>query len=357
MHDETAVTRAGRARAATPAGEYADIARAVGLVAPIEVAIVSRAGLARMPARPATVELARAGRVLIGDAAILSKLPRWQPADISAEERLLLLENRAFELLSAWHVAGQDLPDLRARHAILKSALDLAATRTLAEGELPERAAARVARARALGAPTGLPSWLAGAWEGLDPLWEQALAWRAGTGPRAESTPTGQAWRSAVRGWCAAWWSQATGAHASVTDPWARALAASARGSLARRWRRALSPGLGRSAEIGANTMLDREATGDRGRPRQRDRLIARLRYARAGTPLLRVHGTGVVLMLAAAQSAREPILPAGALHALRRLGVTDESRFAQASLEALAAWGRVIDSSLTETAEHRETV
>ena len=356
MRDEAAVTRAARARAATPASELAEVARAVGLVAPLEVAFLSRAGLARMPARPGTVELARAGRVLRGDAEILTRLRRWRPADISAEERLLLLENRAFELLSAWHVAGQGLQDLRARHAILKTALDLAASRTLAEGELPARAVERVARARALGAPADLPSWLAGAWDGLLPLWEQALAWRSGAGPLPESSPTGQAWRSVARGWCAAWWSQATGERASVTDPWSRALASASRGSLARRWRRAFSLEPGRSAEAGATTTSDTAAAADRGRRGQRDSLFARLRHAHAGTPLLRVHGTGVVLVLAAAQSAAEPVLPAGALRALRRLGVTDESRFGHASLEALAAWGRVIDSPVVESSAHQVT-
>jgi len=71
------------------------------------------------------------------------------------------------------------------------------------------------------------------------------------------------------------------------------------------------------------------------------DTLLDRLRHASAGTPLLRVHGTGVVLLLAAAQSSREPALPHGALRALRRLGVTRATRFDAARAEALAAWGR----------------
>src|SRR6185436_3631843 len=84
-----------------------------GLQAPVEVAFVTLAGLAHMPARPGTVELARSGRVVAGDAGVLARLPRWAPAAIDAEERLLLLENRAFELLwadAAW--AGNAAPRL-----------------------------------------------------------------------------------------------------------------------------------------------------------------------------------------------------------------------------------------------------
>src|SRR5262249_12067536 len=133
-----------------------------GVLAPVEVAFVTFAGLARMPARPGTVELSRSGRVVAGDPGALARLPRWQPGAIGADERLLLLENRAFELLwadAAWTRGATDAGlRLRARHAILKTALELAAARTLARGELPEGAAARVARARELGAPAGAPS-------------------------------------------------------------------------------------------------------------------------------------------------------------------------------------------------------
>src|SRR5262249_43088207 len=154
---------AARARAGAPlASERERIEW--GVLAPVEVAFVTLAGLARMPARPGTVELSRSGRVVAGDRGALARLPRWEPGGIDAEERLLLLENRAFELLwadASWPGSPEDAGlRLRARHAVLKTALELAAARTLSHGELPEGAAARVARARELGVPAGSPSWL-----------------------------------------------------------------------------------------------------------------------------------------------------------------------------------------------------
>src|SRR5207244_4424778 len=81
-----------------------------GLAAPLEVAFVTLDGLARMPARPGTVELARSGRVLFGDAAVMERLPLWEPASIDREERMLLLENRAFELWWAVRPAAPQAP-------------------------------------------------------------------------------------------------------------------------------------------------------------------------------------------------------------------------------------------------------
>lgn len=333
MRDDAAVAAAERARAATPAADLAPVLDAAGLAAPLEVAFITRAGLSALPARPGTVELARAARVLKGDPGVLDAIPRWQPADVGREERLRLLENRGFELLWAWNASGPGLARLRARHAILKTALDLAAARCLAAGELPARAAEKVARARALGVPAALPSWLEGAWDGLEPLWEQALAWRAGSGARAEDPAPDATWRAAARGWCAAWWAESA-SESRATEPWERALALAARGSLARRWRRALAPDPARSPELAPEPAAAAPA---------RAPLFHRLRHAPAGTPILRVHGTGVVLLLAAAQSAREPALPSGALRALRRLGVTREARFDAARAQVLAAWGRAV--------------
>jgi predicted nucleotidyltransferase len=101
MRDEAA---AARARNGAPLASERE-RREWGVLAPVEVAFVTLHGLARMPARPGTVELARAGRVVAGDPGTLARVPRWQPEAIGAEERLLLLENRAFELLwadAAW---------------------------------------------------------------------------------------------------------------------------------------------------------------------------------------------------------------------------------------------------------------
>jgi hypothetical protein len=326
MRSEAAVAAARGAPA--KAGPGAPIASARerlewGLLAPVEVAFVTLAGLARMPARPGTVELARSGRVVAGDAGVLARLPRWEPAAIDAEERLLLLENRAFELLwaeLAW--AGNPAPRLRARHAVLKTALELAAARTLAHGELPVGAAARVARACELGPPAGhpfarLPSWLAGAWEGLASPWQDALAWRRGGASLVSDETEAASWRAVTRGWCVAWW--AGGPSGAPADPWERALALAARGSLARRLRRSLAP------------MPGRAASG----------VLERLRRAVRGTPEHRIHGSAVVLMLAAAQGPGEPRLPAGALRALRALGITRADRFVTAARETLVAWDR----------------
>src|SRR5262245_49230838 len=277
-----------------------------GLLAPVEVAFVTLAGLAHMPARPGTVELARSGRVVAGEPGVLARLPRWEPAAIDAEERLLLLENRAFELLwalAAWpaSASGETLARLRARHAVLKTALELAAARTLAHGELPAGAAARVARARELGGPAGTPSWLAGAWGGLEPLWEEALAWRRGGARLVSDEVQAASWRTVTRAWCVAWWAERRGD--ATADPWERALGSAARGSLARRLRRSLAPLPGMASAPGA---------------------IERLGRAPAGTPANRIHGSAAVLLLAVAHAVThdpgELRLPAGALRALRVL-------------------------------------
>jgi hypothetical protein len=263
--------------------------------------------------------------VVAGDPTVLARLPRWEPAAIDAEERLLLLENRAFELLWADSASGGNgdaVPRLRARHAVLKVALELAAARTLAHDELPATAAARVTRARELGAPQGSalsapPSWLAGAWEGLEPVWRDGLAWRSGDVRVVSDAVQAASWRAVVRAWCVAWWAE-TGANSE--DPWERALAVAARGSLARRLRRSLVPVPGRDAEPGP---------------------LDRLRHAVAGTPEHRIHGSAAVLMLAAAQGPGEPRLPAGALRALHALGVTRADRFRAAARETFVAWDR----------------
>jgi hypothetical protein len=257
--------------------------------------------------------------VVAGDAGVLARLPRWAPGAIPTEERLLLLENRAFELLwadAAW--AGGAGPRLRARHAVLKTALELAGARTLAHGEWPAGAGARVERARSLGVPAGTPSWLAGAWEGLEASWREALAWRAGDVRVASDEAQASTWRSVARAWCVAWWAE--GARNAPADPWERALAVAARGSLARRLRRSLASLPGRAAEPG---------------------LLHRLRHSLAGTPEHRIHGSAAVLVLAAAQGPGEPRLPAGALRALYALGVTRADRFGSAARETLVAWDR----------------
>ncbi|MEQ1832220.1 MAG: hypothetical protein ABL977_04130 [Candidatus Eisenbacteria bacterium] len=294
------------------------------VVAPLEVAFVTLDGLAAMSARPGTVELARSGRVIAGDPGVLARLPGWPSAQVSAEERQLLLENRAFELLAAHDPEPGALGGLLARHALMKAALDAAAARLLALGEWPAGAAARVERARELPAPGGLPSWLEGAWAGGEPLWREALAWRM---PGALATLGAAATaerRAAVRLWCVAWWEGT--AFAAASDPWERAVRVAARGSWARRLRRAWAF----RARTGATPAL-----------------AQRLRHALAGTPALRVHGSAAVLLLAAAQSPHEPRLPAGALHALHRLGVTRATAFDAAVRDTFAAWDQQLHDGL----------
>lgn len=312
-----------------------------GLAGPAEAGFVTLEGLARMVARPGTVELARSGRVLEGEPRSLDRLPRWEPAAISPDERLRLLENRAFELLWARLVWSPGLDDLRAHHAVLKCALDLAAARALGLGELPVSAAARVARATQLGEPDGLPSWLEGAWAGLAPLWRQALAWRAGAASTSTRDEFRRDWRAAARGWVAAWWAETAGMTREA-EPFPRALAAAARGSLARRLKHALRPVPGWTAAGALARRLTKAAGGDAPSPAAGG---ARLLHAIAGTPELRLHGVAAVLVLAAAQAPAEPALPAAALEALRRLGFPRLRSFDDAARVALCAWGRPLDS------------
>ncbi len=309
--------RARRAQGVAAVGE--------ALAGPLEIAFVTRAGLAGMPARPGTVELSRSGRVLHGDASVLAALPRWQPAAVSAEERVLLLENRAFELLWAFAQPHDGLLALRARHAVLKTALDVARVRLFARGECPAEAAPLVAAARALGEPDGTPSWLAGAWDALASVQDEAVAWRR---PGALATLPGDlapAWRATVRGWCAVWWGE-SGTSTAPAEPFARAAHAARRGSLARRVRRSLAF----RAHDGAGPGW-----------------LERLMRAGQGTPVLRIHGSAVMLLLAAAPATGEPRLSGEALRALHALGVTRAERFADAAREVVVAWDRALHEGL----------
>lgn len=315
-----------RARARARARRAERLAATAGVLAgPLEIAFVTRAGLAAMPARPGTVELARSGRVLEGDATILAALPRWQVSAVSAEERLLLLENRAFELLWAFAQPASGLPALRARHAVLKTALDLARVRAFALGECPGDAASLVSAARAMREPAGVPSWLTGAWEALTPALDEAVAWRREGACATLSGDLAPVWRAVVRAWCAVWWGEAvTGP--SPAEPFARAARAAARGSLARRVRRSLAF---RSAEGSGPTWLER------------------VLRAGQGTPALRIHGSAVMLLLAAAPATAGPRLSGEALRALHALGVTRAERFEDAGREVVEAWDRRLHEGL----------
>ena len=313
-----------RARARALAGRAGAVPGSA-LIGPLEVAWLTPAGLARMPARPGTLELARTARVLAGDPEVLARLPRWDASSVSAEERLLLLENRAFELLWAWLAPLEPWSALRARHAVLKTALEVAGARLLASGQWPAGAVARVEAARALAAPSGLPNWLEGGWEELGPVWDEALAWRAADARVQATGSLADAWHAAVRGWAAVWWAEA----AVGREPNAafdRAAHAARRGSFARRVRRSLA------FRANAGSMPG---------------VAERLRLAPRGTPALRIHGSAVTLLLAAASAPSAPRLSGEALHALAALGVTRAKTFADAALDLVEAWDRALHEGL----------
>jgi len=277
--------------------------RSLGFDSPVEVTLVTPATLASLPARPATLELAARGRVLAGDPSWLARLPRYTARDVSDEETWLLLENRAFELLDA--ARTMDPADGRAacdawhaRHAVLKTALDLAAVLALRSGELPIGAEARVcwARERLAGDPA-LAS-LAGA--GLPELWDSALAWRRGAVAALPAAEAASEWRRAVTAWVAVW-RHATGAQAG--DPYAHAIRLAARASWPRRIRRSLV----------FRPVADRPS------------LVARLLAAPRGTPQHRLNASAAILLITAAAHGG-PALDAAASRALRWLDVAADA-------------------------------
>jgi hypothetical protein len=296
--------RAARSRAQDAGAAHEALRAECGLAAPIEAAFLTPEDLERLPARPGTIELRRHGQVLKGDAAWRERIPDWSAADIGREEVLLLLENRAFELLLAWHGLGSasELERLQARHETLKCALDLATVESLERGQYPESAKSRVALASASGADPALRT-----------LWHRALEWRAGHVEALEAAQGRAEWRHVVEGWVAAW-RRVTSTQTRVVDPVERALASAARGRLRRRAKQAL---------------------GFRARSGEGPSLWSRVRHARRGTPQHRLNATAVVLLLAAARTGTAapssgagdahpggPTLGPAELAALRALGV-----------------------------------
>ena len=321
MPDEPAA-RAARARSRAGHDGLGARLLALGVAAPLELGVITRAGLARQPARPGTIELRRRGQVIAGDASVLAALPHHEPRDVSREETLLLLENRGFELLLAHPgiAAGDDLRRLRARHALLKAVADLATVLALVHGELPEGTAARIAWARAhalelLSAALPLEHQR-GAAE-LDTLWNVALAWRAGevSLPRPEAATA--EWSAAARAWTSVWWAMHVD---GPREPWARVLRVAARAPMRRRARQALLS----AAREGATSPLH-----------------ARLLRALGGTSQHRVNGSAAVLLIAAASSSGSPALPVGALRALRALDVTSAAEWEPARRDVVEAWDR----------------
>ena len=135
MRDEKAC-RAASARARRGPRRAVARLRAAGLEAPLEVGFLTPEGLARMPAKPGTIELARRGRVVAGDAAVLGRVPRWSARDVPREES-----------------------GAAAREPRVRAAARLAAARLGG----PARACAGPARARSRPWPTSPPSSRCGA--------------------------------------------------------------------------------------------------------------------------------------------------------------------------------------------------
>ena len=338
--------RAAQARARAAQPQLAQQLLAAGLGAPLEVAFITRDGLAHLPARPGALELLRTGRVVLGDVSVRDAIPRWTAADIAREEVTLLLENRAFELLLGWPGLGSlaALERLRGRHARLKTMADLAGVFALEAGEWPAGAAARIewARAHALAAfAEHAPGALVDVPASLDGLWQQSLEWRAHDAQRpVESVPSPaearSEWRAAARAWSAVWWHHQGGGQDRY-DPWPLATETASRAPLRRRVRRALEP----ASRSGVTPPLG-----------------GRLRHLFAGTPQHRVNASASVLLNAAALSPAvpppgAPALPAGALRALCSLGVTAAPDWERARQDVVRAWDQwVLDGQ--RTAERR---
>ncbi len=296
-----------------------------GLAAPLEVAFLVPADLMRLPARPATLELARHGLVIAGDPVWRDRVPRWEPGDVSREEVRLLHENRAFELLLAWPslAAAVPLARLQARHAVLKCALDVVRVEALGRGEYPEGPAALAEwAARSGGAALGGTRRTA-----FPGVLEAAVAWRAGRVTELDAVAAREEWRTVVAAWVATWqWQAGAGYDAAVRG--------ARRARLRRRLRRALS-------------WPSRSGHGPS--------LAGRLRHALRGTPQHRVNASAAVLLVAAGEedwSGTSPPLPAPAKRSLATLGVAPtvaRTDWAAAARAVVGAWDRwVLDGQRT---------
>ena len=296
-----------------------------GLAAPLEVAFVVPRDLAGLPARPATLELARHGLVVSGDPAWRDRVPRWGPADVSREEILLLHENRAFELLLAWPSLGARAPleRLQARHAVLKCALDVVRVEALGCGEYPDgpRALAAWVGRSGRSAPGGpaRAAFLA--------LLETAVAWRAGQVGELDDAGARDEWRRVAAAWVATW-------RARVGPSYAAAVRGARRARLRNRLRRAVSW----------------PARSGLGPP-----FFQRVRHALGGTPQHRVNASAAVLLLAVAEegwNGADAPLPSLAKRSLDALGVapaaaaTDWAAAARAVVGAWDCW--VLDGQRT---------
>jgi hypothetical protein len=243
-----------RARAARPG--LGTRLLAAGLAAPLEVGFLTPDDLAALPARPGTIALRRNGQVVDGDPAWLARVPVWSARDVSREELWLLLENRAFELLWAAHVAPPpvaqaapglgELAELQRRHAVLKCALELAAVMALAAGEYPGSAAERVACARRHRPAREARETHQPGGPVAEPPWQAALDWRSGRAIKLDRAAAEAERLATVRAWVSVWRGLA-GVPDAPAQPFAGVAETARRAPLRRRVRRALAPERGES--------------------------------------------------------------------------------------------------------------
>jgi hypothetical protein len=190
-------------------------------------------------------------------------VPDWRPRDIDVEERLLLLENRAFDLLAARGMGEGPLARARRAHAVHKTVHDLALEDALATGTWPadEQERLAVVLARAADPPGDAPDF------------EAAFAWRSGhaDAARISAADPAAAGRALLRRWCAL-----VAPGRAAPDALALVERAAARSPLARRWRRSIQ---------------------DHARRPGLESLWSRVRHAPRGTPQHRLNASAIALL------------------------------------------------------------
>lgn len=316
LRDEASCDRARQADRDDPIGS---VALVPGLVGPLEVAYLTPAGLKRLPPRPGTITLRERGRVVFGQAGVLEQIPPYSAKDISAEERLALLENRGAELLGAGRPAVMlgTGGAWRSRHATLKVALDLAGSLLLERGEWPLDSSDRVRCAeRALSGSLDESIALTAVPSALPRLWRDALAWRTGLAHLPDPQTTRADWHMTVRAWCWLWRRVAIRTSSPDAAPWSSIRTVARRAPWPRRARQALA---------------------FRPRAGAAPSLAARLRHLSSGTPVHRLTGSVTTLLFSAAMAEGAPRLTSDALRLLDGLGVV---RGREWDLAADRAWG-----------------
>jgi predicted nucleotidyltransferase len=298
--------------------------RAAGLDGPLELGVHTAAEWAALPARPATLELRRSGRVIQGDRAWIERLPDWRPSDVSREEVLLLLENRAFELIAArWPRGGGAAAEMRSAHAQYKVALDLAMVERLESGAFEADASSRVRAARETRRLAGIPPR-------PEPAWDSALGWLAGRVPAPAERAAD--WDRVAECWVRAWSERvAPGAETGDLERIARAAAGRAR--LRRRVRLALAPEIRRDCS---------------------PPLAARLAHLIAGTPQHRLDASAGALLSAVvlARSSRDPESAGRRLRGIvAELGAVAPGTFDEIAARLLETWERWVLSGTRSAA------